>query len=341
MQYPDWPPTENQPALSYSNVQVYDRCRRKWFLQYLRDYVPKDIMFDIAIQRRLLPVTMLAGAIVDAVVKMAMRRYMKDRTWRADLKADARTALKYFVDYSKLFTLAIDNRQRWPERKPTWVCPVDMIYYDGEISSTQMASTMDTVDACLTNFIDFLRAEDLYDCDPEGWRIPESGDKPNPWFWSDGIPVYAGYDFAVVDGHDLRIIDWKAGRSERSEYSARDQLIWYATFANDEWEFDLDRITLHAVWLQEDAKTTRASATADLTADMRRRWKSLYAEQANAIAEVRSNPKGYADLFPECEDVMQCYNCQFKSCIGRTRLRHMHSEVLAAERAGFEPSDFP
>jgi len=341
MQYPEWPPSENQPALSYSNIQVYDRCRRKWFLQYLRNYVPRDIMFDIAIQRQLMPVTMLAGAIVDAVVKMAMRRYMRQREWRPDLHSDARLALDHFVQHSKLFTMAIDNRERWPEKKHTFLRPIDMVYYEGEFSETQRASTMGVVDTCLTNFIDFMKSEDLHDCDPEGWRIPESGDKPNPWFWSGEIPVYAGYDFAVVDGRQLRIIDWKAGRSERSEYGARDQLVWYSTFAHKEWQFEFEEMTLQAVWLQEGNKITRATAAAELSEDMHRRWSSLYAEQGAAIGTISRNPLDYEDLFPLTEDVMACYSCQFKSCVGRKRLQSMYPEVIRAEQMKLGDDDIP
>ena len=341
MQYPEWPPTENQPALSYSNIQVYERCRRKWFLQYLRNYIPKDIMFDIAIQRQLLPVTMLGGAIVDAVVKMAMRRYMRHREWRPDLQSDARKALDHFVEHSKLFTMAIDNRERWPVKKHTWIRPLDMIYYDGEMSTAQEASTMAVVDTCLTNFIDFMKSEDMHECDPEGWRIPESGDKPNPWFWSGEIPVYAGYDFAVVDGRSLRIIDWKAGKSERSEYSARDQLVWYATFAHHEWQFDFSEMILQAVWLQEDNKITRENATTDRSESMRQKWEVLYAEQAQAIAAVRSSPTNFEALFPMTEDVMACYSCPFKSCAGRVRLQNMYPEVKAAEKLPFGDDDIP
>ncbi len=71
--YPDWPP-KGQPALSYSNVQIYDKCRRKWFFQYLTNLAPRHIAFDVSVQKKLLPVTMLAGAIVDAVVKNAICR---------------------------------------------------------------------------------------------------------------------------------------------------------------------------------------------------------------------------------------------------------------------------
>lgn len=340
MQYPEWPPTENQPALSHSNIQVYERCKRKWFLQYLWKYVPPEIGFDIAIQRRLLPVSMLAGAIVDAVVKMAMRRYMEQGTWRTDLKRDARLALDYFVDHSKRFAGAVEQRQRFPERKPTWIRPVEMIYYDGDLSSVQLASTMQTVERCLDNFVDFLHAEDLYECDASGWRIPESGDKPNPWFWFEEIPVYAGYDFAVIDGEALRIIDWKAGRSERSEYSAREQLVWYATFGHTEWQFALDRITLHAVWLQEENKITREKADIDKVERLRERWKGLYAEQAASIAAVAASPERYQEIFPATDDVMACYSCQYRSCVGRTRLRNMHPEVVKAERAGVVDEDW-
>lgn len=344
MGYPEWPPRFPDelpaPALSFSNVQVYERCKRKWLLQYLRDFVPRDIMFDIAIQRRLLPVTMLAGAIVDAVVKMAMRRYMSRREWRPDLKADARLALNHFVEHSKLFTMAIDNREAWPKTKHTWIRPLDMIYYDGEISTLQQASTMSTVDACLTNFVDFMHAEDLYAADPEGWRIPESGDKPNPWFWSGEIPVYAGYDFAIVDGDDLRIIDWKAGRSERAEFGARDQLVWYATFGHDDWGFALDKITLQAVWLQEGNKITRTTADPENVEAMRNRWVGLHARQGQDIADLRAAPARADEFFPLTDDVMACYSCPFKSCVGRTRLQRMYPEVVAAEKRDVVDDEF-
>ena len=341
MQYPDWPPSENQPALSYSNIQVYERCHRKWFLQYLRNYVPKDIMFDIAIQRQLLPVTMLAGAIVDAVVKMAMRRYMRQREWRPDLKADARIAMDHFVQHSKLYTIAIENRERWPDKKHTWLRPIDMIYYEGDLSTTQAASTMSVVDTCLTNFVDFMKSEDMHDCDPEGWRIPESGDKPNPWFWSGEIPVYAGYDFAVVDGQRLRIIDWKAGKSERAEYGARDQLVWYSTFAHHQWQFGFEDMTLHAVWLQEENKITRETPSTERSEAMRRRWEELYAEQGAAIRDVQAAPARFEEIFPMTDDVMACYSCQFKSCVGRTRLRNMYPEVVKSEERAAVEEDYP
>lgn len=335
MPYPDWPPADTQPALSYSNVQTYDRCRRKWFLHYLRDLVPPKISFDITIQRRLMPVTMLAGSIVDAVVKNAMRRYMKDRVWRDDLKADARVAMRFFQEHSYLFVMAHENREKWPLPRKTWVRPVDMVYYEGRISDAQSTLTMDTVDTCLSSFVRFLKSEDLHDCETDGWRIPPSGDNPNPWFTSGDVPIYAGYDFAVLDGSELLIIDWKAGKSERSEYGAREQLTWYATYANSEWGIAFENMTLRAVWLQEDNKITSAKVGVDQVEALRRKWDKLYSEQGAAIAEVRDAPERYEEVFPLTDDVMSCLYCPFRSCVGRTRLKDMHPEVAAAEDSGF------
>ncbi|MGO8673186.1 MAG: PD-(D/E)XK nuclease family protein [Capsulimonadaceae bacterium] len=334
VRYPVWPP-KGQSALSYSNVQIYDKCRRKWFFQYLTNLAPRHIAFDVSVQKKLRPVTMLAGAIVDAVVKNAMRVYMRDRVWRPDLKRDARKAMQFFADHSQLFAMAVDNREKWPVPRHTWLRPLDMVYYETTVSASQEEATMAIVDRCLVNFIRFLQDEELYDCDPSGWRIPESGDKPNPWFWSGDIPIYAGYDFVVLDGDRARIIDWKAGKSERNEYGAREQLTWYATYVHDEWELEFDRMTLQAVWLQEDNKVTATHAEPAGVDAVRRRWEALYAEQGEAIRQANEAPNRYEELFPMTDDLMACFFCPFRSCIGRTRLAALHiKEVVEIEGAG-------
>lgn len=333
MEYRDWPPTQHQPALSHTNVETYTLCPRKWFLQYQWRYIPGDICYDIAMQRAMVPANMLAGCIVDTVITMAIRRYMTTGIWRTDLRADARKAMVYYDAYSRQFKSWTDRRVTWKKPEKQWVRAIDMIVYEGEISQSHTAATWKNVDECLDRFVDFMKGEGLYDADPGDWRLDDG--TPSPWFWCGDVPAYANYDFAVMEGTGVRVIDWKTGRSETGESTARSQLLWYGAYAAQEWEIDPSRVTLHAVWLRENGKVTRAPFDQERLRGLGARLSALYLDQGAAVTDLQANPTDYEQIFPLTEDVRQCFWCRFKSCVGRKRLANlMYDQVAKIEVEG-------
>jgi hypothetical protein len=334
--YPEWPPTEQQPALSYTSIQTFNACARKWHFQHLTAALQHPRKFDLIRQKTMLGANAMAGSVIDMTIDEAIRAYMATREWPTDLPRIARRIAREFEDFSNEWCYAVISGAKWPKRPS--IRPLDMVYYDGALSFSFKKEVIDRTVACLRNFIQFMKDEDLYDADPAGWRLPEKGDNlPNPWFWSDTVPMYAKFDFAYVDDGRVTIIDWKSGKSDSGDYYARQQLLIYGMLAAVEWGYDLSAISLRAVWLYE-GKWTLVKIDAEDALRLRASWRDLYEQQGLLVAEHRAAPFEYARIFPLTDDLHACRFCPFRSCEGFARLATLdHDTVVAMEEYGPSP----
>lgn len=75
--YPSWPgPEEYQPALSLSQIDLFDECRRKWLNHYrYKSLLPLATKRNLEIEKNLVEssVGLIAGHIVHAAIGQALR----------------------------------------------------------------------------------------------------------------------------------------------------------------------------------------------------------------------------------------------------------------------------
>jgi Sec-independent protein translocase protein TatA len=70
--YPNWPPDDANPALSYSSDRNYQKCRRRWALNYLTDCLDGELKWSVVTEKALLQSNVFAGLVFHGTVDWAV-----------------------------------------------------------------------------------------------------------------------------------------------------------------------------------------------------------------------------------------------------------------------------
>lgn len=286
-------------------------------LSYQTAMLPPQLRAAAYLEKQLLAFNMLIGQVVHDTIDNAQREYMTAGQWPADLLKEGEKVLKATVHYSRAWAEAARKPSGRPPRSE-FFRPVDLFYYDDPLPEEQKLGIRKEIGDCLQRFSEHPLLKDML-TRPSEWRLPP---KPGvaPWFWSDDVPVYANYDFALVKPNQVTIIDWKTGKNQQAETRVYDQLKTYAAFAVEEWGVPVNQVTALAVWLGEEAPPSEFTYAEQEIAEARVDWADQRALMRVRIALAEAEPEHAMEAFPICQQVWRCKSCTFRSCEGRKRL---------------------
>src|SRR5258708_25622784 len=275
----DWAP---KPNISLTSMKVFDSCERKWVYYTQPTEIKGELSFGLRAEKAIMPWEAFAGQVVDDVIRQALLYYMIKEEWPDDLLDRAKVVWK---DYSKwsfdLRKMAAHHQLgKFGEGNA-----IDRIYFGDPLDEVQKEGMRNSVRSSLQNFEqsgikDFIAAYPT-----ESWRLTKPiTEQSIPWYWQGDVPVYASYDFAVEDGVQAIIFDWKTGKKNRwSEERVKEQLHGYAAFAMAIWKIPPENITLIPFFMGEGTEWDTFPVDLQYLAKMQERWKSRYAELSRPI----------------------------------------------------------
>lgn len=286
-------------------------------LNYQTAMLPPELRTAAYLEKQLLAFNMLIGQVVHDTIDNALRECRRSGQWPSDLRKEGEKVLKETVRYSRAWSETARKPYSRPQRSETFR-PVDLFYYDDPLPDETKLRVRTEIAGCLERFAIHPLLTDIR-AKPSEWRLPP---KPGaaPWFWSDDVPVYANYDFALVNPDHVTIIDWKTGKNPQAEARVYDQLKTYAAFAMEEWGVPLDRVTALAVWLGEDSPPSEFTYDDRGIAEAREDWANQRALMRVRVALAEAEPEHAMEAFPLTPQVWRCKSCTFRSCEGRNRL---------------------
>jgi hypothetical protein len=319
-----WAP---KPNVSFSSAKRFDACRWRYLLsanwEEVRDHLPVQQIIEAG----LTPWAAFAGQVVDCTITEALRHYYGHRTWPEDL--EKRATDKLSEAWKATMRWSADGRRG--KKSPFGSNMIDRVYYEGTtIPAGDIREVKALVKLCIQNFEQSDLRDFLTSYDVQHWSFARvQPDTPIPWFWSDGVPIYASYDFAIRAPGVMIILDWKCGRRNlRSEQAAREQLHAYAEFARVAWEADLGAISVIPVWLAESpARWTPEPLDESYIEGLREQWRLRYDDLCTRLRELSRDPQKARLQFPMAESAWTCKWCGIHSCEGYKRVAALPSIV--------------
>jgi hypothetical protein len=127
-------------------------------------------------------------------------------------------------------------------------------------------------------------------------------------FRLDGLLFYVKFDFALRDGQNLTVYDWKTGKPSADELR---QLTCYAMYTSQKWVIPIENVKVASVHLQPDMIVDEHVVEECDIEDMQ-----LYAKQSfSAMLKCLRDPaKDIAarDDFPMTGNFLRCARCNFR-----------------------------
>jgi hypothetical protein len=325
-QWPNsWAP---KPNISLTSMKAFDECQRRWLYYSLPNEIKGEVSFGIRAEKSLMPWEAFAGQVVDDVLREAFNNYMIDERWPVDLLDRAKAIWKNYSAWSVELKKRAANRKLSNFGEPN---AIDRIFFGDPLGDEQKDRLRNVVRTSLENFETSGIKDFIANYPTETWRITKPiADQPIPWYRFGDVPVYASYDFAIEDGEQAILFDWKTGKkSQWSMERVKEQLHGYAGFAMTQWSVPPERISLIAFFMGEGTEWDAFPVDMQYLSNMQERWKSRYADLVHRVRQCGDQLHKWEAMFPLTDRVEQaCARCQFRSCEGYGRVAAIEKDVV-------------
>jgi len=295
----------NTFSWSLSRQQMFDDCRRQYFLNYYGSWGGWEDGADPAARlayrlKQIVSLEMWIGDIVHRLIHSQLERMRRGfRPMPKPLCEQARNLLNTEWRQS--------DEKRWRENAKHNRNLFEH-YYGIEISERRRAEIRDRLFGCLENFCRLPLLDQLLVADRAAWLAVEQLDT----FLVDRVPVYVKIDCAVrLEGRTV-IVDWKSGRP-----SERDgpQVACYALFATQKWNARFEAMRAMLVYLQSN-ETVEPAIGPEQALAMQEKIVSGVAAMRALLTDPAHNVAREED-FPMTDQKGRCRRCDFHEiCYG-------------------------
>lgn len=308
-------------TVSKSSLSMFDECERKWLLHYQRFRMPPSLKREILYQYRLMGLNALVGQIVDDVVTYSLRLYERKLEWPKHPASGAKKLLEQYIEETARWVYQYESRVAEPVAGRRQ--PIDRYFFESLPSDDEREALLERAEVLVRTWFDSGIPEKLVEYGVESWKTPPAGEPLPPSFESDGVVVWAKYDFAIHRPSETILFDWKTGKvTKDSENDVQDQLHTYAAYAIDQWQASPNHLRLFAVWLSSGAESCihEYPFEPDRLIELKKVWTEKHATISSRLKQAGPNPDHLFDAFPMTNNLGSCKYCRFRSCEGYARL---------------------
>lgn len=179
--------------------------------------------------------------------------------------------------------------------------------YELPISKDEWKETTDNAEKCLTIFFNSDVFQYIQSVDPSNYLLIEKLDK----FDFEGTKVWVGIDFALKDGDNLLIFDWKTGKVRQVEMDV--QLACYSLYSLEKFGYSPENILCkrYNVFLDvvDDFKIS-----SELISNVKDCVRKSISSMKNLLVDVGENI-AREDDFEVTQNNSTCKSCNFrKAC---------------------------
>lgn len=141
-------------------------------------------------------------------------------------------------------------------------------------------------------------------------------------FRIDGLLFYVKFDFALKDGQQLVVYDWKTGKPSKDEMR---QLSCYAMYTSDRWQVPIDNTLVSAVHLQPEFMVDEQVVTDSDIEDVRSYVKQSFTAMTKCLRYPGRNIAAIDD-FPMTGNLLRCSRCSFRGICEQGKSTYLESE---------------
>jgi hypothetical protein len=313
-----YPSAATRLALSHLSYEMLDQCQRRWILQYAGDHLPDSLKWHALQQKKLTLWPWFVGSVVDATISDALLHYKREGRWPANVQRRAHRIMCHWWEHSVDWTYRVRNRMSWPNGNGYQ--PIDRHYYGEPIVKADWEKARSRVFQCVGNFMASSLPNFVASFPTECWRGPRPSTERVPKYQLGQVPVWASYDFAVRTAELTYIFDWKSGEpADHSCRRARQQLLWYALYAVQEWNVPVEQVRLCPVWLRPNVDWRIGEVTQAELNGLRSQITDRYDHLSARLLAIGSSSLTLQQ-WPMTDNLRQCVSCPFRGvCEGSKR----------------------
>jgi hypothetical protein len=162
--------------------------------------------------------------------------------------------------------------------------------------------------ACIDNFMGSDLLKSIVSITSDKWLPIEKFAS----FRLDGLLFYIKFDFALRDGSDIIVYDWKTGNPTEQENK---QLACYALYASERFDVPIENVRVSAVHLQPVLDANERYVQEDDIESARSFAKQSFSAMLNCLRDPARN-RAAMDDFPMTGNFLRCSRCSFRGiCI--------------------------
>lgn len=305
----------NEMSWSRSRISTLDSCKRQYFYQYYLKWegwernAPDDRQRAYRLSK-MKNLALLCGQAVHETIKRLI----------TDLRDLGHPSFDDAPRQARLWLSDVwrgAEQEKW-RQSVKYNPPLFELYYGPAPAPHELKAIGAKAGRCMETFLASSLWAELQEEGGENWlavdEAPSFDDDANR-VRVDGRTVWALPDFARrVDGDSCEIWDWKTGAKNPHDEK---QLLSYALFARDVWEFPADHIRLKGYYLDGN-KVVDYPCNAGLLSEMEEEIRRDFGLMASLLEDPANNvPKPADEAFPMIDNMAQCRRCFFKEMCGR------------------------
>lgn len=282
---------------------MFEECPRRYYYHYhfatqAGSYlIPSDELKLAAEMRRIKTLDMWVGEVVHEAIQWTLEQIgMGNAPSEEEIKSNARQRLSEGWSASK--------KQLWRTYQDDSHPNLFPHYYKIPVDETSTNRLKNKVYVSLGNFVRSEVFQQINATPGERWLPIEKYAS----FRLDGLLMYVKFDFAMRDGDQLIVYDWKTGKPSQD---VTRQLICYALYTAYKWQTPTENIKVCAVYLHPEVELREHSVRHEDIEDLR----SYVRQGFDAMVKCLRDPinhVGIVDDFPVTENLRQCLYCSFK-----------------------------
>ena len=296
--------TELRSELSWSvsRSRMLRECPRRYFYHYYLSWegwkpAARPDRKKAYLLKSMVNLDMLAGQVVHDVIREMFNRDREELT-----TVTCEQARKLAV--TRLSDAWRQSKERMWLRSPKRFTNLFEHYYGKEVTTSRRDQVREKVETCIANLFASEAFRSIRRAGVKYWLAIDQIDS----FAFAGVKVYAAPDFALRDGHTVRIYDWKTGKPDAR---VQEQLSCYTLFAADRWKVRPHLIIASVVYLKE-GRAEQIEVTEEMLGSLQDHIRANLSEMMKLLRSVEHNIPRDIDAFPRTQDAAQCSRCVFR-----------------------------
>lgn len=293
---------------SFSRDRLFNECRRAYFYHYYASWGgweagTNQLCHKAYILKNMRSIDAWIGDIVHQVIKWILESKIGDNTTL--FKESKDISHEHAVKTAKNLltkTWEQSRRRKWEENVKQNLNLFEH-YYNHEPTREQLKIKLEKVANSIRHFYKSGLLEKFSKSAAENFLSIEELDS----FDFEGTKTFAIPDFAVRDGKEYSLYDWKTGKRNEKDIL---QLSCYSLYAMNKWQVSENQIKIIPAYLAEDEflpLPVKAIASEQVKGYIRQSIE----EMRSILVDIKGN-KNDINNCPKTDDSWRCQKCKFQ-----------------------------
>jgi len=293
---------------SFSRSRLFNECRRAYFYHYYASWGgweanANQFCRKAYILKNVRNIDAWIGDIVHQVIKWILESKVGDDSTLFKESKD--------IPYEKAIKTAKNMLTKtWEQsRSQQWKVNIKrnlnlfQHYYNQELTRDQLKIKLEKVTKSIRNFYNSGLLDKISKLGVDNFLSIDELDS----FDFEGTKIFAIPDFALRDGNQCLLYDWKTGKRNEKDVS---QLSCYVLYAMNKWQMAENEIKIVPVYLAQD-EFLPSAVEAIASEEIKKYIRQSIEEMKSILVDIKTNKSEISNC-PKTDQLWRCQKCKFQ-----------------------------